>query len=633
MRTTAVMCMLLGVAATMAIAQAPRTIPFEGRLSKPTGAPVANGTYNVTLSLYAVPSGGSPMWSEAKAVTTVAGVFNTALGSATPFPSSVTFNSPYFVGVALPPDAEMTPRLPLSSVPYAIGLALPTLATTTYQGAALAIGNAGTGSGILGRRTSTTGTDPGILGITDSTDPSATAIQGIVSSPSTGVFSAAVRGINYGTSGLGIGVYGSYAGSGWGVYGFANGGYGVYGSTPQGVGVFGQSTSNSGLQGISSTGTGVYATSSTGSAGQFVSPAGSPADAVTITHAGIGRGLSIATDSGIALSATSNTGTPAQLTVPAGSTATALVLTQNGSGTGLNVSAASGYGVYSVSTDGTALYGSTSAMSGAGLIGKNLKGEGIVGMTLCDLSGSVVGRNDGLGSGVRGFTTKSGPGVLGTGGSAGGTGAGGRFEVINAVSAANALEAVTSATGNALYVNHTGVGTSTTTLRNLAVFQTNGANEARIDNNGRGFFNGGAQYSGADVAEDFAVEGSRAAYEPGDVLVISERTDRTMEKCAEAYSTRVAGVVAKKPGVLLTERDVDEDQSDLVPLGVIGVIPTKVCAGNGSIRRGDLLVTSTRPGVAMKAGSNPPAGSIIGKALAPFDGADAGLIEVLVNVR
>ena len=56
---------------------------------------------------------------------------------------------------------------------------------------------------------------------------------GQVTSTSPGGFSAAVRGINSGTGGLGIGVYGSQNGSGWG----------VYGTSPSGVGVYGQSSS------------------------------------------------------------------------------------------------------------------------------------------------------------------------------------------------------------------------------------------------------------------------------------------------------------------------------------------------------------------------------------------------------
>ena len=90
---------------------------------------------------------------------------------------------------------------------------------------------------------------------------------------------------------------------------------------------------------------------------------------------------------------------------------------------------------------------------------------------------------------------------------------------------------------------------------------------------------------------------------------------------------------ATKPGVLLTDLEVDADHSSRIPLGVAGVIPTKVSGENGAIRRGDLLVTSATRGHAMKAAPNPPVGTVIGKALADFTGTGTGVIDVFVNVR
>ena len=159
-------------------------------------------------------------------------------------------------------------------------------------------------------------------------------------------------------------------------------------------------------------------------------------------------------------------------------------------------------------------------------------------------------------------------------------------------------------------------------------------NVARIDATGKGFFNGGTQNSGADVAESFAVTGSAKNYEPGDVLVISTSTDRTVERSAGAYSSLVAGVYATKPGVLLTEEHIDHDLSGNVPMGVVGVIPTKVCSEGGDIHRGDPIVTSSIPGVAMKADPDKvKIGQVIGKALQDYHTAGIGKINVLVNIR
>jgi hypothetical protein len=168
-----------------------------------------------------------------------------------------------------------------------------------------------------------------------------------------------------------------------------------------------------------------------------------------------------------------------------------------------------------------------------------------------------------------------------------------------------------------------------------AIFETNGANVARIDENGRGFFNGGTTNSGADVAELFAVVGNKNSYEPGDVLEISTTDDRKMVKSSGAYSTLVAGVYATKPGLLLTEENATEgDLSIGVPMGVIGVLPTKVCLEGGAIKRGDLIVTSSIPGVAMKADPDKvKVGQVLGKALQDFSGNGIGKINVLVSVK
>ena len=86
---------------------------------------------------------------------------------------------------------------------------------------------------------------------------------------------------------------------------------------------------------------------------------------------------------------------------------------------------------------------------------------------------------------------------------------------------------------------------------------------------------------------------------------------------------------------MLTEENAEQDQLDaMVPMGVIGVIPTKVCLEGGAIKRGDLLVTSSIPGVAMKADPDRvKVGQVIGKALQDYDAKQVGKINVLVSVK
>lgn len=214
---------------------------------------------------------------------------------------------------------------------------------------------------------------------------------------------------------------------------------------------------------------------------------------------------------------------------------------------------------------------------------------------------------------------------------------------VNAYGVHASASAQPGAGGAAIYATFTGVGTDGAAIiananvdpsDDIALFQRTSFTVARIGATGRGYFNDGTQTGGADVAEFFAVEGERAGYEPGDLLVISTESDRTVTLSSEPYSTLVAGVHATKPGVLLTERHVDADHADMVPMGVVGVVPTKVSAENGPIRRGDLLVSSSTPGHAMKGTDRSRMlGAIVGKALEGFDGPGTGTIRVMVTPR
>jgi hypothetical protein len=153
----------------------------------------------------------------------------------------------------------------------------------------------------------------------------------------------------------------------------------------------------------------------------------------------------------------------------------------------------------------------------------------------------------------------------------------------------------------------------------------------RVDRTGKGFFNGGTQASGADFAEQIAVEGAEKDYEPGDVLVISTQTDRAVELSAQPFATTVIGVYSTQPAMLAGAPDQDDPLAG-IPVAITGIVPCKVSAENGAIKRGDLLVTSSKVGYAMRAGTNPPPGTVLGKALGELkDG--TGVIQVLVTLQ
>jgi hypothetical protein len=131
---------------------------------------------------------------------------------------------------------------------------------------------------------------------------------------------------------------------------------------------------------------------------------------------------------------------------------------------------------------------------------------------------------------------------------------------------------------------------------------------------------------GSDFAEFFELEDHSAQYEPGDVIVLS-KLGYFVETVGEPYSKRVLGVYTTNPG-FIGGATAEEDPPNSVPVGLIGVCPTKVCTENGSIEIGDYLTTSSTPGVAMKA-SKPCIA--IGRAMDSFEEIGIGKINIFVN--
>jgi ethanolamine utilization microcompartment shell protein EutS len=137
---------------------------------------------------------------------------------------------------------------------------------------------------------------------------------------------------------------------------------------------------------------------------------------------------------------------------------------------------------------------------------------------------------------------------------------------------------------------------------------------------------------GGDYAESVDVTGDRTNYAPGDVLVLDTDNPGKVLKSIEAYSTAVAGIYSTKPGAV-GRRQTTAMTPDEVPMAMVGVVPAKVTAENGSIKVGDLLVSSSKSGYAMKGTDRSRMlGAVIGKAMAKLD-SGTGVIEVLVTLQ
>ncbi|MBL0130214.1 MAG: hypothetical protein IPP43_03030 [Chitinophagaceae bacterium] len=264
------------VAAVSSYSQAPGIFNYQGVARNSVGNVLANKSISLRLTIHDGTAAGPTVYQESRTViTNPFGLFNVQVGS--PGATGVTGNIPgvawgvgaKYIQVEIDPNGGAAfiniGTAQLASVPYALlansamDLILPFNKTQADAGTLFKITNSNT----------TSAGATSLEGLTNSTANGVAAIIGTVTSVAPGGFSAGVRGINNGTAGLGIGVYGSQNGSGWGVYGTTPSGIGVNGGSTSGIGVNGLSTSGIGVLGTSTSGAGVSGTSSTSNAGSF----------------------------------------------------------------------------------------------------------------------------------------------------------------------------------------------------------------------------------------------------------------------------------------------------------------------------------------------------------------------------
>ncbi len=101
------------------------TLNYQGRLTDPSGNPVADGSYDLVFRIYASASGGSPLWSSGASpvsVTVADGLFSVILGSGSmpPLPENVFTGLDLYLGVQLLGEAEFSPRQRVSATIYSL---------------------------------------------------------------------------------------------------------------------------------------------------------------------------------------------------------------------------------------------------------------------------------------------------------------------------------------------------------------------------------------------------------------------------------------------------------------------------------------------------------------------------------
>ena len=121
----------------------------------------------------------------------------------------------------------------------------------------------------------------------------------------------------------------------------------------------------------------------------------------------------------------------------------------------------------------------------------------------------------------------------------------------------------------------------------------------------------------ADLAENYQADGEYAA---GTVLVFGGTAEVTVN--AVDGDRKVAGVVSTNPSYVM---NAGLEGANVAIVALTGRVPTMVV---GPVRKGDLMVAAGLGRA--RAEADPRVGSVIGKALEDFDGAE-GTIEVVVG--
>lgn len=174
---------VLLVLSCTAHAQVPRHISYQGVLADAQGNLVPDGNHELSLTLFDAATNGNALFTETQTVPVVNGIFNVIIGSVTVLPPSLSFDRAYFLGVRVNGGGELSPRTPLTAVPYALRAERAGVAEAlapNASGAVTSINNQ-SGSVTIQGGGGTTVTNNGAVFTISSTGAGGTGIQGVQS--------------------------------------------------------------------------------------------------------------------------------------------------------------------------------------------------------------------------------------------------------------------------------------------------------------------------------------------------------------------------------------------------------------------------------------------------------------------
>jgi hypothetical protein len=656
---TASLCILMALVMFQAsAADVPRTMSYQGVLRDAAGDPVPDGAYSITFALYSLPAGGTALWTETQSVSVEGGVMSAVLGSVTPL--ALAFDASYWLGVSIDGNPELSPRVELTSAPYARRAEFADVAVSdgdwTVSGSDIYRygGNVGIGS---------TMTPMFPLDIWDDTN---------------GFMGIRIKNDNVnGQSREGI-YLSNEDGDLAGIFTYDDGS--AYPSAmiiannrPGGnvrlntAGAERVRIDNAGHVGIGET---------------------NPSSLLDVGGTAEVAGFQMATGAAAGRVLTSDaSGVGTWQAMPAGFT-----LPYEGSGAVPETSAV--FKIWSTDT-GSAIYGQNSHFMGGtagyladtfdGVVGEHFETRnfgtlgsyyyGVHAKARADHATAVYARHDPTMHSARlanadyagafsgDVVVENGSLAIGTDTPADDLDVQGEVVVTSPHSgpALNIQKTYTSSVGQTVNFERTVDASAGNDILQISAtsgspdnFQfiecdRGGVIEWAVQGNGTTTSKGSYVSRDIQVCEMMAVGSGARSVEAGDVMVIDPASRRTLAQSSKARSTLVAGIYCADPGVVGSSRGwvregaTDEggaaaytledmaDEFGEIPLAVVGVVPCKVCAENGAISPGDLLVTSDTPGHAMRDASPAP-GTIVGKALGRLD-AGTGLIDVLVTLQ
>jgi hypothetical protein len=98
----------------------PQQIDYQGKLTDSAGAPISGAT-SMVFRIWNHVTAGSVAWVETQALVIVeSGLFHVNLGAVRPIPEGLFDTDGLYLSIQVGSDAQMTPRIPFQSVPYAL---------------------------------------------------------------------------------------------------------------------------------------------------------------------------------------------------------------------------------------------------------------------------------------------------------------------------------------------------------------------------------------------------------------------------------------------------------------------------------------------------------------------------------